>query len=370
MNPFKFGSVVAGDYFTDRDTDIKELVSDIRSGQSVVIISQRRLGKSSLVEKAVKTAGLPVIFVDLEIITDELDLANTYTKKALALSPMEKFKQYLKTFKVQPLISYNPATGSMDASFAVSPEKNSSALLDSLVLPETIAQDLKKRIVVVFDEFQEVRRIAPLLEKKMRGVFQYHKYVSYIFIGSQESMIRDIFQEKNNPFYKFGRHITLGPIPEQHMISFVQERFSCVGIDTGGNIAPIMKITDYHPYYTQQLCYEICVVMQDKNKDRIRPEDIAGARERIITQHSADYRTWWNALTTTERKIIVGIADGMFQASSQTFIQKYGINSASTATTAVNKLIQKGYLVRSPKTGDISIEDPFWKGWVQLTRKQ
>jgi hypothetical protein len=374
MNSFKFGSVVEGEFFTDRDQDVKELVYDILSGQSVVIISQRRLGKSSMVEKAVKQTGLSAIMIDLEIITDEMDLANTYTKKALSLSSVEKIKQYLKGFKFQPSINLNPATGAMDASFSISTagsEKASAAILDSLELPETIAKDQKKRIVVVFDEFQEVRRISPLLERKMRGIFQQHHNVSYIFIGSQESMIREIFQDKKNPFYKFGRHKTLSKIPEKDMIAFVSERFKRAKIKADmGVIEGIMSITGYHPYYTQQLCYEISVVIQEKNKSDLTTDDIQDAQKRIITQHNADYRAWWNALTTTERKIVLGIASGMSEPSSQAFIQKYGIRSTSTALTAVGKLMEKGYLVRDNKSAMLAIEDPFWMDWIQVTRKQ
>ena len=60
----------------------------------------------------------------------------------------------------------------------------------------------------------------------MRGIFQYHQNITYIFIGSQESMIREIFQNKKNPFYKFGRHISLHKIPDAEFSDFVTKRFS------------------------------------------------------------------------------------------------------------------------------------------------
>jgi len=202
----------------------------------------------------------------------------------------------------------------------------------------------------------------------MRGVFQQHHNVSYIFIGSQESMIRDIFQEKKNPFYKFGRQITLQPISETHMVAFVKERFTSVGINAQPHISDILKITGYHPYYTQQLCYELYVILQAKKHHQIAKDDIVQAQQTIITQHNVDYRAWWNALNTTDRKIIIGIANGMTEPSSQAFIQKYGIRSTSTAITATNKLIKKGYLIRNSKTGVLAVEDPFWQQWILASR--
>ena len=55
MNPFRFGGVVTGEYFTNRQSEIKEIISEIKSGQHIVLMSPRRYGKTSLVNEAVKT---------------------------------------------------------------------------------------------------------------------------------------------------------------------------------------------------------------------------------------------------------------------------------------------------------------------------
>lgn len=365
MNPFKFGAIVEGEYFTDRHQEVKELISDIESGQNVVLISQRRFGKSSMVNRALAGMNIKSIRLDLEIISDEVDLANAYVKKALALSPFEKLKTYIKTLKIQPAMEYNPATGDINVSFSPDAVNKAAVVAESLELPEIIAKKQNKRIVVVFDEFQEIRRIAPNLEKKMRGVFQTHQNVSYIFIGSQESMIRDIFQEKKNPFYKFGRQKVLSGIPEREMETFVLKRFSSAGIDATGIVKDILAFTGCHPYYTQQLCHELYIAHA---QGLFRREQINEAVANIITQHNSDYKRWWNALDTTERKIVIGLAAGGNEVTSQKFIKKYGIKTASTSGSATGRLIDKGIIIRREKNA-YEIEDPFWKEWVNLNRK-
>ena len=364
MNPFRFGSIVEGEYFTNRRQEIKEIVSDIESGQNVVLISQRRFGKSSMVNKALAGMNIKSIRLDLEIISDEVDLANAYVKKALALSPFEKLKTYIKTFKIQPAMEYNPATGDINVSFSPDSANKAAVVAESLELPEIIAKKQNRRVVVVFDEFQEIRRIAPNLEKKMRGVFQSHQNVSYIFIGSQESMIRDIFQEKKNPFYKFGRQKVLGGIPADEMEAFVLKRFCSAGINASGIVKDILKFTGCHPYYTQQLCHELYIAHE---KGPFRRELITEAVENIVTQHGADYKRWWNALDNTERKVVIGLAAGGNEATSRKFIQKYGIKTASTSGSAIVRLIDKGIIVRREKNA-YEIEDPFWKEWIILNR--
>jgi len=364
MNPFRFGAIVEGEYFTDRQQEIKELISDIESGQNVVLISPRRFGKSSMVNKALAGVNIKSIRLDLEIISDEVDLANTYVKKALALSSFEKLKTYIKTLKIQPAMEYNPATGGINVSFSPDSRDKAAVIAESLELPEIIAKKQNRRVVVVFDEFQEIRRIAPNLEKKMRGVFQAHQNVSYIFIGSQESMIRDIFQEKKNPFYKFGRQKVLGGIPEKEMEAFVLKRFSSAGIDASGIVKDILAFTGCHPYYTQQLCHELYIAHE---KGPFRRELITKAVENIVTQHNSDYKRWWNALDNTERKIVIGLAAGGNEVTSQKFIRQYGIKTASTSGSAIGRLIDKGIIVRR-KDNAHEIEDPFWKEWVVVNR--
>lgn len=364
MNPFRFGNVVTGEYFTNRVQEIKEIVSEINAGQHIVLMSPRRYGKTSLVNEAMKASGVKGFKINMELIADEIDLANYYVKNALSLSKFEKIKHHLKNLKIQPYIQIQPATNEVSVSFNRETRNISTLLSDSLQLPEAIAKNIKKKIVVVFDEFQEIRRISPLLERKMRGIFQDHQNITYIFIGSQESMIREIFQNKKNPFYKFGRHINLRKIPEAEFSDFVIERFSSQKTDARGIVQDILKFTDCHPYYTQQLCHEIYILSAEKT---LTKEVINNAVDQITTEHHADYSRWWSSLTNTERKVIIGITLGDYNPTSQEFIRKYGIKSASTSGSVVSKLIALGTLVKT--NGEkIKIEDPFWKEWILKNR--
>lgn len=365
MNPFKFGNVVTGEYFTNRENEIKEILSEVKAGQHIVLMSPRRYGKTSLVNEAMKASGVKWFRLNMELIADEVDLANYYVRDALSLSKFKKIKHYLKNLKIQPYIQIQPTTNEISVSFSAETRNISTLLSDTLQLPETIAKSMKKKIVIVFDEFQEIRRISPGLERKMRGIFQYHQNITYIFIGSQESMIREIFQNKKNPFYKFGRHISLHKIAEPEFSDFVIKRFSSQKIDAREIVKDILKFTDCHPYYTQQLCHEIYILSEKKT---LTKGIIKRGADQITKEHHADYSRWWNSLTNTERKVIIGIASGNYSPTSQEFIRKHGIKSASTSGSVVSKLITLGTLVK--KNGEkIKIEDPFWKEWILKNRR-
>lgn len=197
----------------------------------------------------------------------------------------------------------------------------------------------------------------------MRGIFQEHQNVVYVFIGSQESMIREIIQNKNNPFYKFGKQITLSKINRYEFEKFISVKFKnkkipkCI-------INKILDFTGCQPYYTQQLCYEIYnLIMNGWNFDE---NIIEIAITQIITEHNSDYKKWWSNLNTTEKKIVVGIVFGNFQPTSHDLIKRFGINSASTSGSALKKLFDTGILIK--EKNHIKIEDPFWEKWIYVNR--
>jgi uncharacterized protein len=56
--PFIFGKVAIDKYFTNRKDDLKRLTDNFSMLVNTILISPRRWGKSSLVEKAAKEAKI------------------------------------------------------------------------------------------------------------------------------------------------------------------------------------------------------------------------------------------------------------------------------------------------------------------------
>ena len=53
MNPFKYGTIVSGKDFCGRKALLKQISGHIESSQNIVILGERRVGKSSAVYEAV-----------------------------------------------------------------------------------------------------------------------------------------------------------------------------------------------------------------------------------------------------------------------------------------------------------------------------
>ena len=79
-------------------------------------------------------------------------------------------------------------------------------------------------MIVVLDEFQEIIGIEKGIDKRLRAFMQEQNMISYIFLGSQESMMTQIFERKRSPFYHFGQLMRLDKIPFDDFLLYIKER--------------------------------------------------------------------------------------------------------------------------------------------------
>jgi AAA+ ATPase superfamily predicted ATPase len=114
-NPFVYGGIVTGDAFCDREKELEELLEDIQAGQNVIIYSQRRFGKTSLMRKLLDEAhkkDIVTVYVDLYPISTLGELIEDYARAiAQSLSAYEKAKRLM-----QSLFSRLHLTMGLDAS--------------------------------------------------------------------------------------------------------------------------------------------------------------------------------------------------------------------------------------------------------------
>ena len=213
-NPFKFGTLVDGEFFTDRVTELESIQRMLDSENHLVLISPRRFGKSSLVAKAVKASGRPSISLNMQNMLSIEDFASKILRELFRLYPLERIRHLMTHFRIAPMVSTNPITNGIDVSFQ--PVINGIVLLeDAMALLEKVSTENKK-LIVVFDEFQEIMNIRKGLDKQLRSIMQEQQHLNYILLGSQESMMTEIFERKKSPFYHFGKLMHLeGSLPEQ-----------------------------------------------------------------------------------------------------------------------------------------------------------
>ena len=352
INPFKFGSLVEGEFFTDRVEELAKISDIIHSENHLILISPRRFGKTSLIAKAVKQTNRPEIFLNLQLITSISDFATELLKKVFKAYPFEKIKHLIKNFRIIPAISINPLNNAVDISF--NPVVSAKPILEDVLNLINQLGEKGGKPIVVFDEFQEIRIIDKNLDKILRSIIQVHSHINYVFLGSLESMMHEIFERKKSPFYHFGIVNYLAPIQTQDFYDFLLQGFSKITNNNLPEIAnEILHITHGHPYYTQQLAFHCFNAI--KNDNFISIDQVI---QQIIEEHTIDYERFWINLTLKERFLLIEMIQLRYG-----FIQRKEMSiPSSTRYSAYKKLLTNGFLIQISK--NYQLEDPFFERWI------
>ena len=348
-NPFKFGTIVEGDFFTDRVEEVAYIKHFINSANHLIIISPRRFGKSSVALKAVKQSGRRYIYLNLQKVMSVQDLAAKLLTEVYKHNTLEKLRGLISNFRIIPTLNTNALTGAVDVSFQ--PSQNANVMLEDVFgTLENIGNE-SNRLVVILDEFQEILEIETGLDKQLRAIMQEQKNINYILLGSQESMMEDIFEKKKSPFYHFGQLMRLRKLPRNEFEQYISSRLKTLLPQNYNEITKeILDYTDCHPYYSQQLASQI---WQTAIINPECTELFSKALQQIEESHCLDFERIWIRLNRTDKKILQTLA-------SDTQLTMIDLHT-STIYSALKKMQKQGLVIYSNR---YEIEDPFFKKWI------
>jgi hypothetical protein len=259
------------------------------------------------------------------------------------------------------MLSVDPVTNNVEVGFQ--PRVDSFVHLeDVLNLIEKLGEE-KIRPVVVFDEFQELLSLDKSLDKRLRSVIQFHKNINYVFLGSSESMMKQIFENKKSAFYHFGQLFTLDKIPYSDFFTFLQNRFVAITDKATELSEKILNFSHCHPHYTQQLAFHVWLALERENYS----ENIVNKTiDDIIMLHDNDFERLWNNFNNIDKKVLIELA--FEQANLLSVLTLYkNISASSTIFSALKRLTKKGILIKTKK---YEIDDPFFRCWIVNKRLQ
>jgi len=305
--------------------------------------------KSSLVKKAVVKTGRPYLWLNMQSVLSKEDFAAKLLKALLNQYKFEKIKYYLRNFRVVPSVNMNPMTDELTVSFQPSSDNGMTAIEDVMAMLQKVSTPDNK-LIVVFDEFQSILEIDKNMDKQLRAIMQEQTGINYIFLGSQESMMTDIFECVKSPFYHFGMLMRLSKIPYDDFKAYLTERLNPVTDGAESVADEILAFTGCHPYYTQELAFAVW-----NNLSLGKQEDVMKLSvDDIIATHDLDYERLWLNFNKTDKYVMASISMGSNPIQDRKL-------PTSTMTSAALRLTKKGYIFRSDK---YEVEDPFFQKWI------
>lgn len=369
-NPFAYGGIVSGAAFCNRNAEKADLLQAIRNHEKLFVFSERRFGKTSLVQNVI--SKLPkkqtlAAYVDLWP-TDDQSSFVTALAKAIASSMTSSAEKLLQTGRalfrsLVPTMTVSDE-GAPEITFGLGQNVHLERALDEvLATPAKLAKE--KTVVVVLDEFQQILEYQnDLVERKLRSVIQGQAQVAYLFLGSRRHLIQKMFMDKDRPLYRAGGHYPLGTITEKHWTPFIRNHFKTTDRFISDELIHFICLhTQGHPFYTQHLCHAVWELCEPRA--RVTSETISAATQLLLTRENYAYTTLWESLATNQRRFLKGLAneEGKVQPFSADFISKSGLGSASNVQRVVDSLLERDVIDRD--NGSFLISDRFFRLWVQ-----
>ena len=371
-SPFVFGVRVEGDTFTDRREETERLKSNFTYGVNTILISPRRMGTTSLVDKVcslVESENIKIARIDAFGCRSENDFINAFAT-AVVRATSNKWEEWMENAKVflsrfVPKISFgqDPIND-----FSLSLEYNISNQMaeDVLRLPEVIAQSKGYRIVVCIDEFQQIGDFKDSLafQKKLRGIWQLQSHVSYCLYGSKKHMMEQMFQNQSYPFYRFGDFFYLSKISEEDWVKYICQRFELTGKHISEELArEICLVTDRYSSYVQQLAWFVWLRTADSSEATSDDVEygincLLDACEPLFIQQTED-------LSAYQMNFLHALANGVHNGFTQSAILKdYSLGTAANITRLKKALVDKDLMMATgPRYLEIS--DPILTLWLK-----
>ncbi|MBR4391435.1 MAG: ATP-binding protein [Bacteroidales bacterium] len=363
---FIYGVAVEGNNFTDREKETRRLKQDFENGQNMILISPRRMGKTSLVRKVqtLVDKNIVTVYMDIYDCRNEYEFYNKFAAALMKQTAgkteaiMKNIKEFL--VRLSPTISFGlDPNNELSLSLGITPKNYSPE--EILQLPERIAAKVGKHIVVCIDEFQQVGEFPDSLsvQKRMRGVWQLQSNASYCLFGSKKHLLTNLFQNKRMPFYQFGDIMFLQPILTEDWIPFIRQKFEEKKMSiSDAVIEKICSTVQNQSSYVQQLAWNVMLNTTKKADENT----LETAIEDMLNQNSQLFLQQIENLTAFQMNFLKAVAKGVHSDfTSKEVLANFDLGSKSNVAGIITVLTKKELIEKTPQR--IVFADPVFELW-------
>jgi hypothetical protein len=363
--PFPFEGPVPPELLIDRAGELDLLARRAADRVGVRLVAPRRYGKTSLLlahAARLRQTGWRTAHVDLSGVADLTDVAR---RLAAAYAHLDGtwIRSHLGSLLARlgvslsatgPRISVGPRPPAPDTPTA------EAVLYELLDLPRTLWERDEVATLVVLDEFQDVLVARKDLDGLLRSRIQYHAdAAAYVYAGSEPSMMRELFDSRERPFFGQADPLALGPLPPEETIADLADRFDGEALDPGTALAELAVFADGHPQRTMMLAYLLADALAAG--EAATPELAARVIDDALERTRPAHQALWQAMGRTERVVLAATADGI-APTSRSLAAEHGLGR-QTLDAAATRLADAGHLIRVPRAS--RLVDPLLAEWLR-----
>jgi AAA+ ATPase superfamily predicted ATPase len=359
------GKPVAGKDLIGREQEINLILNLLNQGQSVVLIAPRRFGKTSIlleVLKRLKADGYYTGSIDVFSSATITSLSEAITREVLANKKLDaaftKLKENVKYLFRNIELKQEVENYEFILSFADHKTDELKLLGDSIDFIDKFAEKNEKRIVVGLDEFGDLQKFnGNNLVKLFRSKIQLQKKSAFIFSGSYESVMNNLFVTPKSPFYRFARIIQVGFIEREVFKKYIKNKLQQFDLNISDDgLDVVLDFTKGHPYYTQLFTQQLVIsFLKEKSIDK---KEVASVKENLLYIEQSYLEKVWEDISSYRENVPVLLA---LAANRSVYgsIDPKKVNIARSLT----RLVHAGILGKSNRSHYFN--DPLLQYWIQ-----
>lgn len=367
-NPFVCQGYVSPYYFCDRTEETEELISNLQNGRNTTLISPRRIGKTGLIWNAfyhIKEADKDAICIYIDIFAtkdlhDFVQLLGSAIAQHVLTHQQKAFKRLLEFFGAwRPVFSADSLTGMPTVSVSLEPSQSAVSLKSIF----DYLQQSRHRVYIAIDEFQQISYYPEQgTEALLRSYIQFAPQVHFIFSGSKQHLMAQMFQSADRPFYQSTASMGLMPLHEEIYYEFANRFFQA----KRGSILREMFAYIYQRFNgitqnIQQILNRLYEVERHVGKERKVNEAIL----HIVHRNGMQYETIIGFLTNNQLSLLKAIAKKGLVESPQAhdFMKQFDLPSTSSVKSALTVLLDKDLVYHDSR--GYWVYDRFFDLWLK-----
>ncbi len=368
-NPFSFGAIVKDDDYCPRIEDEAKIEELIVSGQKVAIMGERRMGKTSLALHILEEKmDRSYVHVDFMGVRDEREAASRILNGvANAKRQFFKFEAILRSLGHLKPIATIDEDGRPTFTFSVQQSEVDESINAAF---ELLKQLSAKKIVVFFDEFQDLLKIddSDRLFGVLRAKIQTFSRVPFIFAGSYRSQMGRIFKDPSNPFYNAATVIEIGTIQKEEFHLFTLQKMNDKKIKVSKKIFDRIYNMVYGISGDVQRFFRMAYLLAPRGSVLTQETCETILREMFSYEKTTfEEILTGSILSNLQRDVLLQLAHDNTNPYAKDFMIKIGTTSSSGLTRALNALEKKNFIYRY--RDEYRFYNPFLKEWIKSYKK-
>jgi uncharacterized protein len=306
-----------------------------------------------------KSEGLIPVMVDLYGVLSVGDIA-VRIERAYARHLKGAMRKQIDKFLQSTGLGLSLGAYGISAKLQIDAKTDPLPALHSLLdLPLRLEASGGFRALIVFDEFQDIAKV-PEMDALLRSHIQYQgEIASYIFAGSEQGMMEQLFGDKDRPLYGSAVPLRLGPLQNADIAQYITERFDQSGSEVGDALNPLLDTARGHPQRAIQLAHWLWeATPEGERADFERWEETL---ETVLLELDPEFDAHWRSLDTSEQKALRAVIEGVGSPLKVNVLRQLEVEK-TTVYNALRRLSQSADIDR--EGSQWRVVDPLFELWV------